>query len=231
MGQNKSILKGPELRFNEFNSPDTIVVFMHGYGSNGEDLIDLARDFVEVLPNAVFLSPNAPYQFEGMPYPGSYQWCSLREFTEPALDQELDKVMPVVEQYLEGVLARFHLPADRLVLIGFSQGTFVALRAALYTNVKAKAVIGYSGGFIKSSNQPINNKPEICLIHGDMDDVLPIVNLHEADAALNKLNIPIESHICKGLSHGISPKGIELGKQFLSKLFVNEKLNTGGIKK
>lgn len=215
----RSILTGPEVCFNKPKPIDTLVVFMHGYGSNGDDLISLASDFAETLPNAMYISPNAPYPFEGMPFPGSYQWGSLREFTKKSLNREINKVLPTIENYLKATLERFSLGADRLVLIGFSQGAYTALSTALYTNVKPRAVLGYSGAFIENPEMPILHKPEICLIHGDMDDVLPVDNLREAEVTFTKLKIPLEAHICRGLGHGISPKGIEIGKQFLTKVF------------
>lgn len=212
-------IQGPRLYFNEEQDIDTLVVFMHGYGANGYDLIEIARDFVDVLPNAMYLAPNAPFPFEGQPLPDSYQWGSLRDFTTKSLLKELDLVTPIVEQYLENVLAHYKLKSNRLVLIGFSQGAFTALNVALYTKVKPRAVIAYSGAFIENPDKKAMHKPEVCLVHGEIDDVLSVDNAREAEKVLTKLKIPTETHICKELNHSISSEGIEIGKKFLTKIF------------
>jgi phospholipase/carboxylesterase len=212
-------LKGPKLHFNEEKDVDTLVVFMHGYGANGHDLIDIARDFVEVLPNAMFLSPNAPFQFEGRPLPDAYQWGSLRDFSPSALLKELDTVTPMVATYLEEVLTHYNLTSDRLVLVGFSQGAFTALNIALYTKINPRAVIAYSGAFIANPHKEVMHKPALCLVHGDRDDVLAIDNLHEAKKVLTDLKIPTETYVCKGLNHSINLEGIDIGKKFLTNIF------------
>lgn len=219
VNQVRTNLQGPKLRFNEDKDVDALVVFMHGYGANGYDLIDIARDFAAVLPNAMFVAPNAPFQFEGQLFPDSYQWGSLLDFNTPALLKELDLVTPIIEQYLESMLARYKLTSDRLVLVGFSQGAFTALNIAVYTKVKPRAVIAYSGAFITNPEKKITHKPEVCLVHGEIDDVLSIDNVHEAEKMLTKLKVPTETHICKKLNHSISLEGIEIGKKFLANVF------------
>ncbi len=110
---------------NGVKNPDHLVVFLHGYGANGQDLLSLSPELEEVLPNSVFVSPDAIYPFEGGFF-GSYQWYSLIDRSERAMLDGAKNAAPIINQYIDEQLAKFKLPTSKLILIGFSQGGMLA---------------------------------------------------------------------------------------------------------
>jgi phospholipase/carboxylesterase len=210
-------LLGPEIPQRIGSNPKQLIVFLHGYGSDGHDLISLAHEFAEILPEAYFLSPNAPDRCEMSSF--GYQWFSLYERTEEVLFEQISQVSPLLENYLYKQLQRFNLTEDKLVLIGFSQGTMMSLHVSLRLKKACKAVIGFSGALIgaKFLNEDNVVKPNILLVHGLQDDVVPVSASNIAKEVLEKLNVPVTLQTYSNLMHGINAEGIEVAKNFLIK--------------
>jgi phospholipase/carboxylesterase len=216
--------KPQELQFFEkpplsAKKPKKLIVFLHGYGSSGEDLIALARDFGHDVPDAHFVSPNAPFALEGSFF-GGYQWFSLINRDPKIIYPQILEANYILDAFLDSQLKRFNLIYSDLILVGFSQGAMMANYSALRNPVKNYGVISYSGRLILPTwlGENVASKPKICLIHGKDDDVVPFDCFLEAEKILKKEQIPFESHALEGLGHGIDHHGLRIGKQFLSKL-------------
>ncbi|MBS4083005.1 MAG: dienelactone hydrolase family protein [Rhizobiales bacterium] len=201
-----------------------LVVFLHGYGANGNDLISLGREWQALLPDAAFVSPNAPEPVPG--YPAGRQWFGLT-FRDP--DERwrgVTKARPVLDAFLDAELARNNLPPSALALVGFSQGTMMALHTGLRRPALA-AIVGFSGVLVTPTNQEvaaaaaseITVKPPVLLVHGDQDEVIPAQALFLSAQGLGGMGLTVEWHLSQGIGHGIDGDGLRLGGAFLHKAF------------
>lgn len=201
-----------------------LVVFLHGYGADGNDLISLGREWQPLLPDAVFVSPNAPEPIPG--YPSGRQWFGLT-FRDP--DERwrgVTKARPILDEFLDAELARHNLPPSALALVGFSQGTMMALHTGLRRPALA-GIVGYSGVLVTPANQEaaakaveeIKVKPPVLLVHGDQDEVIPAQALFLSAQGLGGMDVPTEWHLSQGIGHGIDGDGLRLGGAFLQKAF------------
>lgn len=198
--------------------PHQLIVLLHGLGSNGQDLISLAPIWAKDMPNALFVSPDAPFPCDMAPY--GHQWFSLQEWTEDAMVKGADKVLPLVDNYLDKLLKSLGMTDDQMALVGFSQGTMMALYAAARRRNACAGVLGYSGALLgaKALKNANIHKVPTCLIHGDADTVVPITAWHQAMAALADAGVPVEGGIVPGLAHSIDESGLQAGLQFLKKV-------------
>jgi phospholipase/carboxylesterase len=211
-------LTGPVVPPASGGAPRSIVVLLHGYGSNGDDLIGLVPYWRAALPDTVFLSPNAPQVCPGAP--GGYQWWPLTDFSPQARAAGARQTAPVVDAFLDGVLAHYGLTEDRLALVGFSQGTMMALQVAPRRERQLAGVVGYSG-MLADPGAPVaelRTRPPLLLVHGDADSMVPVSALHHATAALKPLGFEVATHVSPGLGHSIDDAGLKLGEQFLSRV-------------
>ena len=201
----------------ENGEPEQMVILMHGVGSNGRDLISLAPYFQQALPQAVFISPDAPFPYDMAP-PGydAFQWFSLQERTYKKRLEGVQMVAPIVYQFIDEQLKRYGLPASKLALAGFSQGTMTALYAGPRYREKIAGVLGYSGALIWEEEIPdAIHKIPAHIIHGDADDVVPVAAYHDARERLEKAGFAVSGQVERGLSHSINESGIESGAEFL----------------
>jgi phospholipase/carboxylesterase len=131
----------------------------------------------------------------------------------------VNEAAPILNNYLDDELARYGLPGDRLALVGFSQGTMMALHVGLRRTPQLAAIVGYSGRLAGSEHlaAEITARPPILLAHGDQDDLIPVDALHDANAALAACEVEVEWHVSPGLGHGIDQTGLQLGEAFLTK--------------
>lgn len=203
------------------NIPSQLVVLLHGYGSNGDDLITLAPEFSTSLPDAHFISPNAPFPCELAPEgSASYQWFSLTSHDPDYLYEGVTHVAPILTHTISHHLQRFELNYNDLVLVGFSQGTMLSLHIGLHSKEGCKGILGYSGMLLdaKPIADTITCKPPVCLAHGTADAVVPFTAMAAAEEKLRAVDVPLETHSCENVGHGIDHKGLNAGKQFLSNL-------------
>jgi len=207
-------IDGPRMPPAAGGKPTSIVVLLHGYGSNGADLMSLAPHLARLLPNAQFVSPNAP---EPVPMaPGGYQWFGLTRMDPHELERGVERAAPTVQKFLDRELERYQVPPERLALVGFSQGTMMALHAGLRRPTLA-GILGFSGALPAPGKLKAEAKgaPPVLLVHGDLDDMVPIAAMFDAAEGLAKAGLSAQWHISGGLTHAIGPDGLALGGEFL----------------
>jgi phospholipase/carboxylesterase len=201
-----------------------LVVFLHGYGADGRDLIDIGRAWQQLLPDAAFVSPHAPEPCAQAPV--GRQWFGLT-FRDPGERwRGVNTAGPILEKFLDEELKRRNLTPDKLALVGFSQGTMMSLHVGLRRAVTPAAIVGSSGMLVVQNDGPaetmvgeIKSKPPVLLIHGDSDEVIPVQALLMAAQGLATLEVPVEWHISPGVGHGIDQEGLRQGGEFLAKAF------------
>jgi phospholipase/carboxylesterase len=201
-----------------------LVVFLHGYGADGNDLIDLGRQWQQLLPEAAFVSPHAPRPCGQSPQGREWFPLTFRDPNERWLG--VNSAAPALEAFIAAELARRELPPSALALVGFSQGTMMSLHVGLRRAVAPAAIVGYSGMLVVPTEAEmekfageIRSKPPVLLIHGDSDDLIPVQALFMATQALAALDLPVEFHISPGIGHGIDPEGLRHGGEFLARRF------------
>ncbi|MBI1274794.1 alpha/beta fold hydrolase [bacterium] len=210
-------LNGPERL--PASTPTHLVILLHGLGADGNDLISLADEWRQFLPNAAFISPNAPFPCDMAPY--GFQWFSMLDRSAENIEAGVERAAPILNQFIDAMLARFGLDDGKLALVGFSQGTMMSLHVALRRPKPCAAVVGYSGAVVgvqKLAGELVS-KPPICLIHGDADMVVPFAALEIAETALKPLGVKVDAHRRPGLGHGIDHHGLHVGIEFIAEQF------------
>jgi phospholipase/carboxylesterase len=195
------------------------VILLHGLGSDGANMIDLGTAMHKNLPETVFISPNAPFRFDMAP-PGfdiGFQWFSLTEWSPKSMLEGANKAAPLLNKFIDEVLAEFKLPPEKLALVGFSQGTMMALHVALRRPKALAGVVGFSGALIAPElvKTEVKSKPDICLIHGHLDMVVPYGAMQMAKETLTDAGINTETHTRPFLDHSIDMDGIAVAEKFL----------------
>lgn len=192
-----------------------LVILFHGYGSNGADLAGLAQHWAPKFPDVAWASPDAPEPVPGAP--GGFQWFPISRLDPVAMEQGVRSAHATAEQFIRSELKRWNLTSQDLVLIGFSQGTMMALHAGLRRDAAPAGIIGYSGALAgpEKLKDEMTGKPPILLIHGDQDDVLPVGMSLLAAQGLAEAGHGAEFHISQGIPHSIGPDGLELGERFI----------------
>lgn len=210
-------LNGPGMPPANGESPDSLVVLLHGYGADGSDLIELAPHLARTLPGAFFVSPHAPFPCEMGPF--GRQWFSFQDRSIEAIMAGARAAAPILEAFIDHLLERFGLPENRLALVGFSQGTMMALHVAPRRKESCAGVVGFSGRLLDGATlqSEIRARPPVLLIHGTDDTLVPIDALDEASSGLSAAGLAVETHRRPGLGHGIDAEGIELAARFLGR--------------
>lgn len=197
-----------------------LVVFLHGYGADGNDLIELGAQWAGLLPDAAFVAPHAPERCAMSPM--GRQWFGLTMRDPNERWTGVCKARPALDAFLDAECARHNLDDSALALVGFSQGTMMALHTGLRRPRRPAAILGYSGALAGAEHLDearIGPPPPLLLIHGDRDDVLPIGAMFEAADALAGADLPCQFHVCPGLGHGIDESGLVTGGLFLAQAF------------
>jgi phospholipase/carboxylesterase len=210
-------LDGPRLEPGG-RTPSALIVLLHGYGANGDDLIALGDSWRPGMPDAVFVAPNAPQSIPGMH--GALQWFPLTLRDPGEYWRGVEVARPALDRFLDAELARYRLGADRLVLVGFSQGTMLALHVGPRRAAAPAGIVAYSG--LLASPERIaatTARPRMLIIHGEADDLIPVDALHAAREALAGAGFPVEWHVRPRLGHGIDAEG-----QFMAAHFIAEVL-------
>ncbi len=201
-----------------------LVVFLHGYGADGNDLIDVGRAWSGLLPDAAFVSPHAPHACRQAPM--GREWFALT-FRDPNERWTgVNSAAPQLNAFLDAELQRRNLPKSALALVGFSQGTMMALHVGLRRRESPAAIVGYSGMLVipeeidpdKFAGE-IVSRPPVLLVHGDQDQLIPVEALMHAAQGLFALDVPVEWHISPGVAHGIDQEGLRHGGEFLARIF------------
>ena len=216
---NPPALSGPKLPPTSGRAATHLVVLLHGLGANGNDLIGLAPHWARDLSSCEFVSPDAPEPCDIAPM--GRQWFSLQNREPDAILAGVQRAAPALDGFLDRELDRLGLGDDRLALVGFSQGTMMALHVGLRRHRAPAALIGYSGALIGAHllSDEVRARPPVLLVHGARDEVVPNAALFEALALLGAAGMTVEWHIANGVGHGIDPTGLELGGRFLASAF------------
>src|SRR5260221_7704103 len=158
-GVKKRMLQGPHLSPASGQPPKNLVVFLHGYGSNGDDLIGLAPYMQKALPETEFLSPNAPFPWQGMLYTKGYQWFDLASMDPGHILKGIREALPHLNSFLDEALKKRGLNDKNLALVGFSQGTMMALQVGLTRPKACAGILGYSGAYYPDPLHKTQRKP------------------------------------------------------------------------
>jgi phospholipase/carboxylesterase len=196
--------------------PTSVVVLLHGLGANGEDLLGLAPYWAERLPNTEFIAPDAPEPCDMAPF--GFQWFSLQDRSPLAMMNGVAGAAPVLDAFLDEVLAERGLDDAQLALVGFSQGTMMSLHVGLRRATAPAAIIGYSGALLSGPELflQIRARPPVLLVHGDADQVVSVSALDAAAIGLRAVGITVETERRPGLGHSIDEVGLERGSAFLA---------------
>ncbi|MDC0247850.1 dienelactone hydrolase family protein [Pelagibacteraceae bacterium] len=197
--------------------PKQAIILCHGYGGDGKDISSLALSWQRFLPDAIFLSPNAPEICSVNP--NGYQWFDLSSDKEEIIYEKSLIAEKKLSEFLDHVMNNFELMPNNLSLVGFSQGCMMVIQVGLKKKEKINCLIGYSGKIINKKYllNSIKSKPKIFLMHGENDTIVSPVNLLEAKEFLAKQNIKIKTKLFKNCEHKIPVEGLSLGLEFLKK--------------
>ena len=212
-------LDGPRLPPASGRAARQIVILLHGYGANGNDLIGLGREWARLLPDAAFVSPNAPEPVPG--YFGGRQWFGLQSRSEREWEEGVRRAHPVLEAFIREEAAKANLPLGSVALVGFSQGTMMALQVGLRIEPQIAGIVGFSGHLAGAGRlaAEIKSRPPVFLIHGEADEVIPVAAIHLARSALAAAGVPVQWQVRPGLGHGIDPEGLKAAGLFLRACF------------
>lgn len=213
-------LSGPMLAPANGGAPDTAVVLLHGYGSDGNDLISLAPHWQGLLPSALFVSPHAPTQ-TGM---GGFQWFAIDWAGDRLASRQLgiNTARPVITGFLSDLWTQTGIAPQRTILAGFSQGAMMALHvgASLPADQTLMGVIGFSGAFLPPEGLGGDTlaRPPVCLVHGDMDDIVDPNLSAEANRVFTEAGFDVSYHVSRGVGHGIAPDGLAFASDFIARV-------------
>lgn len=211
-----SILEGPRADAASGDA-NSLVILLHGYGADGNDLFGIAQALAPHLPNTAFRSPNAPEPCAVNPM--GRQWFPISWLDgspEEAMAEGAQRAAKTLHAYLDEAMREEGMTPDRTIIIGFSQGTMMSLNVMLRRDEALAGVVGFSGRLVDiAGTGEITSKPPVLLVHGDQDEMVPVESIHEARAALEAAGVPVDTHISKGVGHGIAPDGLGLALQFI----------------
>lgn len=205
------------------SAPKQLVILLHGVGANGQDLIGLAGYFKDVLPDAVFVSPDAPFPCDMVPgMPNSYQWFSLQNRDPDRIRKEVEIAHRLLSSYIDKTLKEYDLKDENLALIGFSQGTMMSLYTGPRRAKPMAGILGYSGALIGGEElAELDNiqKMPIHLFHGELDMVVPFEEYTRAWTLLGAAGFEVTGDSHRNLDHSINEAAIESGGKFLKRIF------------
>ena len=197
---------------------DALVILLHGYGADGNDLIGLAPPLSQVLPKAEFVSPNGPEPCRASPM--GRQWFPI-SYLDGSSEKEMNdgfvRASETLHAFVDAEIARSGLASDRVALLGFSQGTMMSLEVGLRRSERLAGIVGFSGRLLRAETLTgeIASRPPVLLVHGADDPMVPPASLEDAEKALSAAGVEVGAHMRPGLGHGIDPGGLQLAAEFL----------------
>lgn len=209
-------LSGP-IREAQSGAAQSLVIFVHGYGADGADLIGIGDVLAEHMPNTMFMAPNAPQR--SVMNPMGYQWFPIPRMdgsSEEAMLQGFAEAQVALDGFLDEVAVETGIPAAQTVLFGFSQGTMMSLHVGPRRAEALAGIVGFSGRLVAPELiGEIKTKPPVLLVHGAMDEVVPPSSTPEAAEALRAAGFQVATHSSPGVGHGIAPDGLGLALRFM----------------
>ena len=199
-------------------APKQLVVLCHGLGADGHDLIDLAPSWSHALPDALFVSVDAPF-----PHDSGFgrQWWSVADRSPAVVQAGVSGAAEYLNRFIDSELARLGLPPDAYALMGFSQGAMTALFTGLRRAPGPRAILAFSGALIapETLTTELANHAPVLLVHGEADDVVPVQRSRDAETALRAAHVPVEAVYVPRLGHGIDDTGLSMGALALQRAF------------
>lgn len=207
-------LDGPRLAPLAGSTPNALIVLIHGYGSNGDDLLSLARMIQPALPNTAFVAPNAPSRVPRMA--AAFQWWPIETFSMAERAAGAVSAAPALDAFIAQELEKTGLSSDRLLLLGFSQGTMMALHVGLRRPEPVAGIVAISGMLVAPERleAEIRARPPVLLIHGTDDDVVPFRSMDLTSTALSAVGVDIETHVSPGIGHSVGQDGLAAATVF-----------------
>ena len=211
-------LSGPSHLPHSGGKAKRLIILLHGLGADGNDLIGLAPYWAPLLPDAEFLSPNAPFPCDMAPY--GYQWMSAQDPSPEARLAGARAAAAILDAFITDELAKRELTESELAMVGFSQGTMMSLFVGPRRENQLAGIVGYSGRLIAPEllADEIRSRPPVLLVHGTHDPVVPFSSLSEAEAPLRAAGVPVETLTCPGIGHSIDGEGLQAGGSFLRRV-------------
>jgi phospholipase/carboxylesterase len=206
-------LTGPVQRTQLDCPPEQLFIFLHGWGADGQNLLDIALSLSHDFPKAEFHLPNAPYPCEINL--NGYQWFSLSDESQEALLSGVEDAAKIVEHFIREQTQQAHVDYKNVILLGFSQGAMLAKHLALTRSKLCGVVAAYSGKLIGVPTVLSEERVPMILIHGDDDLVVPVEAMVESYHLLKELGVPADAYRMADLGHGINQAGLELGHRFI----------------
>src|SRR3954454_4310188 len=208
-------LTGPSRPPQSGGKPRRLVILLHGLGADGNDLIGLQQYWGRLAPDAEFISPNAPFPCDMAPY--GYQWFSVQDRSPQTVLAGVRAAAPMLDGFIDEELQKRGFDESDAALVGFSQGTMMALYVGLRRAKPLAGILGYSGRLIAPEllAGELRSRPPVLLVHGTHDQLVPFDSLAHAEAALKQAVVAVETLACPGIEHSISPEGLEHGGRFL----------------
>jgi phospholipase/carboxylesterase len=211
-------LSGPSFGPAAGGKPRRLVLLLHGLGADGNDLIGLAPYWAPLLPDAEFLSPNAPFPCDFAPY--GYQWYSVQDRSPDMQLAGVRAAAPILDAFIDETLAARGLAARELALVGFSQGTVMSLFVGLRRPQPVAGILGFSGRLVAPERlaAELRSRPPVLLVHGTEDPMIPHEEMAAAESALEAAGVQVASLSCPGIGHAIDEEGLSRGGRFLQQV-------------
>lgn len=212
-------LDGPRLAPLNGGPARQLVILLHGYAADGEDIISLGNQWQRMLPDAAFAAPSAP-EFCTNP-PVGFEWFDTSSSDPADHWSGIEASVPALTAFIDGELASHKLDGSALALAGFSQGAIMALHVGLRRDPGPRAIVSFSGTMIgvEKLDEELKARPEVMLVHGERDDIIPVQALQYTHLALQQQGVPVRTHVAEGIAHGIDGESTWLAGAFLREIF------------
>jgi phospholipase/carboxylesterase len=208
-------LVGPELSPRSGNRPKQLILLLHGMGKTGEELHKIAQRASKVFPHAHFICPNAPYPSEKSSI--GYQWFSIKDLSESYIVKGLNNSMKLLNKLVNSQLDRFELSDRDLAVVGISQGSMVALHTFLRRPNPVSSIISFCGTIVSPYllTKELKSKPNILLLHGKKDEIVPFKYLRLTYQSLTGLGVNVRKCVYPNLGHSVNLRGVVEAVRFV----------------
>ena len=204
------------------NAPDGkakhLIITVHGYGANADDLLGLASPIQSQFPDIAISAPNAPEKLDMVP--GGYKWWDIEDRTPAIMYAGVSANADAMNAYIDEQMAEHGVDESNTVLLGFSQGTMLALHVGLRRKKQLAGIIGFSGALIETPTEfpnHVQSRPPVLLVHGQADQMVAWQATMAAADILNANDIAVNTVIVPHVTHTIDPVGFNEAMDFLNK--------------
>ncbi len=206
---------GPESDDGPSGDPSQLIILLHGLGADGQNLIGLAPHLARTLPRARFVAPDAPFPCDMAPM--GRQWFSFGDRSPEQLIAGVETAAPILDAFIDAEQENCNIAPSQTAIVGFSQGTMMALHVALRRSEPVAAIVGFSGRLMAGDRlaSELRSRPPTLLIHGDADPVVPFESLAAASKGLEDADVAVTTIVRPGLGHAIDEHGLSSGGAFL----------------